>query len=119
MAFSVAMFLIALPMLPNGKAGTENLQPPEVALGDSSAEPTQPPSPPATDDPSRGMKTFLRRWKMNNFIFLLLVENLKPTAERSGDRVAWFSIIPEAIRQHVATSAAVTFNIEGYQYRSM
>ena len=54
-------------------------------------------------DPSAGVTAFLCRWEMNDFIFLLLVENLKPAEQgRAGD-VAWFSILPDSLRTHVVS----------------
>lgn len=45
-------------------------------------------------DPSGGLKAFLRRWEMNDFLFLLVVENLKPQGEKPAGRRAWFSVLP-------------------------
>lgn len=85
-----------------------------IASGDSSALETLPPPPEATrpSDPSLGVATFLRRWEMNDFIFLLLVENLRPTAELPPDRVAWFSILPESFRRTVVESVAGRLDLE-------
>lgn len=57
-------------------------------------------------DPSLGVVTFLRRWEMNDFLFLLVIENLKPSANRGAHEVAWFTVTPESFRQTVVTSAA-------------
>ena len=46
-------------------------------------------------DPSGGLKAFLRRWEMNDFLFMLVVENLKSTGDVDPARRAWFSIVPE------------------------
>jgi len=62
-------------------------------------------------DPSEGVVTFLRRWEMNDFIFLLLIENLKPTANRGAHEIAWFVIVPEAARQSVVDSVATQFGV--------
>jgi hypothetical protein len=50
-------------------------------------------------DPSLGLKTFLRRWEMNDFIFLMLIENLKPADVIPTNQTAWFSITPESFRE--------------------
>ena len=52
-------------------------------------------------DPSLGLKTFLRRWEMNDFIFLLLIENLKPADAIPPNQTAWFSVAPESFREEV------------------
>ncbi len=46
-------------------------------------------------DPSGGLKAFFQRWEMNDFLFLLTFENLKPTADLEPARRSWFSIVPE------------------------
>lgn len=51
------------------------------------------------DDPSAGLDTFLRRWEMNDFLFLLLIENLKPADAIPANQIAWFSVVPESSRE--------------------
>ncbi|MDA1052393.1 MAG: hypothetical protein O3C40_18190 [Planctomycetota bacterium] len=60
-------------------------------------------------DPSLGVTTFLRRWEMNDFLFLLVVENLKPNSQVPPERMAWFSIVPDGLRQQLV--AAVTSSV--------
>jgi hypothetical protein len=62
------------------------------------------------DDPSRGVATFLRHWEMNDFIFLTIIENLKPTADRGPHEIAWFTVMPESARQAVV-GLAMRFNL--------
>ena len=50
-------------------------------------------------DPSRGLQTFLRRFEMNDLLFLLVVENLKPQTQVPPDDRPWFSIVPDAWRR--------------------
>jgi hypothetical protein len=47
-----------------------------------------------------GLQAFLSRWKMNDFVFLLLEENLRPSNqdERGGDK-PWFAVTPLAWRR--------------------
>lgn len=35
---------------------------------------------------------------MNDFLFLILIENLRPTSDLSRNEVAWFSVVPEQSR---------------------
>lgn len=49
-------------------------------------------------DPGGGLVAFLRRWEMNDFLFLIVVENLKPAAGVEPARRPWFSIVPENLR---------------------
>ncbi len=69
-------------------------------------------TPAALVDPSLGMKTFLRRWEMNDLIFLVLVENLKPMHKVAADHVAWFSVAPEAWRVSLNKRVAEVFGVE-------
>ena len=62
-------------------------------------------------DPSLGVVTFLRRWEMNDYIFLLVIENLKPTADRGPHETAWFTVVPESARQAVVNSVSSRFDI--------
>jgi len=51
--------------------------------------------------PSLGLQTFLSRWEMNDFIFLLLIENVKPDDAIPTGQTAWFSVVPESYREKV------------------
>jgi hypothetical protein len=53
---------------------------------------------PPTADPSHSVRAFLSDWEMNDFLFLIAMENLRPVANLSSDQVAWFSIVPESWR---------------------
>ncbi len=66
----------------------------------------------APQDPGRGLTAFLRSWEMNDFWFMLVIENLKSMeALPEGQPKPWFSVLPEgwraAIRQPVAARVAV------------
>ena len=92
--FLATAIIVLWPMLPVETAGT----PPDArqAVADGAV----PPLPVDTtevepQDPSGGLKAFLRRWEMNDFLFLLVVENLKPGTDVQAARRPWFSIVPE------------------------
>ncbi|TWU40220.1 hypothetical protein Q31b_35650 [Novipirellula aureliae] len=63
-------------------------------------------------DPSLGVVTFLRRWEMNDFLFLIIIENIKPTAGRGPHETAWFTVIPESVRVTMVDSVAAGFDID-------
>ncbi|QDV82197.1 hypothetical protein [Stieleria magnilauensis] len=63
-------------------------------------------------DPSLGVVTFLRRWEMNDFLFLLLIENIKPTAQRGPHETAWFTVIPESVRETMVDSISARLDID-------
>ena len=52
-------------------------------------------------DPSLGVATFLQRWEMNDFIFLILIENLKPGGSNSESATPWFSVIGEPTKRQL------------------
>jgi hypothetical protein len=106
-AFAVTTLLILAPMMPHetiSASASTTIAPP-----DSLNEPASPPVP--TDDPSLGVSTFLRRFEMNDLIFLVVVENLKPTADLPPGRTAWFSFVPESVRQSLVTAVSPRFGV--------
>jgi len=52
-------------------------------------------------DPSESLRAFLSEWEMNDFLFLLGMENIRPTHELPAEEVAWFSVLPEHWRKPV------------------
>lgn len=82
--FSLTAGLLLYPMLPASDAGS---------------------------DPSRGVVTFLQQWEMNDFLFMNVVENIKPTGGRPPHEVPWFSVIPDAVRVTVVESIGNRFHI--------
>lgn len=63
-------------------------------------------------DPSLGVVTFLRRWEMNDFLFLIIIENIKPTGQRGPHETAWFTVMPESAREAMVDSVATRFGID-------
>lgn len=49
----------------------------------------------SVSDSSQGLQTFLRSWEMNDFLFLIVVENVKPPSDAPP---AWFAIVPGDVR---------------------
>lgn len=45
-----------------------------------------------------GLEAFLRTWEINDFIFLVLVENFKPAAYVNPGSEPWFVVAPDAFR---------------------
>jgi len=92
-----------------------------VGITDPSLPPV-PPGVPAIDavggeahDPSEGLRVFLSRWKMNDFLFLLVSENLTPSARVPSDQRPWFVITPESWREGLTTQFANRLSIEREQ----
>ncbi|MBI3863080.1 MAG: hypothetical protein HY290_14405 [Planctomycetia bacterium] len=100
-AFAAVLFPVAWPMLPSRSSDAQKAEfdPIQVAPQTDDA----PPVPPqevsmAPRDPSESLRAFLREWEMNDFLFLIVIENLRPTAVLPPSEVAWFSILPEEWR---------------------
>lgn len=100
LVFAAIMVLIMWPMAPPlGQSGTDETGQGPIAEGGAEADTR-------AGDPSLGLQTFLRRWEMNEFIFLLLIENLKvpgpdsePADASSSGQTAWFSVVPGSTRE--------------------
>lgn len=60
--------------------------------------------------PGSGLATFFRRWEINDLIFMVVVENLRPTPLVSdhvtAEQSPWFAVIPNQWRQAVVASLA-------------
>ena len=68
----------------------------ETDSADEEVDPFLTTAPPNHDtDRAYGLKVFLGHWKMNDFIFLILSENLTPD---SMSQRRWFVVVPDAWR---------------------
>jgi len=86
--FLATATIVLLPMIPmDGGRAVGNGTAAPAAVETAGVEP---------QDPSGGLKAFLRRWEMNDFLFLLVVENLKPTGDAEPASRPWFSIVPDS-----------------------
>jgi len=110
--FAATTLFVLWPMMPRDTATSTESQ--NVAASHPIRQPAPLQSTSATD-PSQGVTTFLRRWEMNDFIFLLLVENLKPTVALPPDRIAWFSIVPESIRHSIVAGVSHRFEVDAHE----
>jgi len=93
MFLATAIFVL-WPLLP--EVPHREPSPPQA----SSPAATQPASASAASvDPSRGLRTFLTRWEMNDFLFMIAMENVKPIDLQQAGREPWFSVVPQAPRE--------------------
>ena len=104
LVFAAVLVPVAWPMLPRPSPVTQStdFDPAQVVPQTDNA----PPVPPqdvstAPRDPSESLKAFLGEWEMNDFLFLIVIENLRPTADLPVGKVAWFSILPERWRLNI------------------
>jgi hypothetical protein len=103
--FSATSLCLMWPMRPDGQPATFDEAEVAVKADD------QPPIPPAevsTDprDPSESLRAFLSRWEMNDFLFLIMIENLRPSAELPPEQIAWFAVTPDSWRQYLVDKVA-------------
>jgi len=108
--FLATALAVLWPLLPPlGPRG----QPPATAV----AARTAPPGSTATSapDPRRGLKMFLMRWEMNDFLFMIAMENVMPSGVRQDRPSPWFSIVPEAPRAALVEPLAARFAGDRWQ----
>lgn len=103
------------PMVPRGRLSA--LTDVDVVV---TPDETLPPLPPieadtSPRDPSESLRAFLSRWEMNDFLFLLAMENLRPTRGLPPREVAWFSLVPEDWREAVLGRVSARFEVERAQ----
>ena len=95
--------VLCAPMLPR-PAGASAVDEPDSPQPEGTSVVAQ--------DPSRGLSTFLRRWEMNDFLFLILIENVKPTAKQPAAKRAWFVVTPEQGREQFVAAVSQQFEID-------
>lgn len=117
LAFAGALAPLAWPMLPRAGRTPDRIavrfDPAQVAPQSDDA----PPVPPqevslAPRDPGESLRAFLGEWEMNDFLFLIVIENLRPTAGLAPGEVAWFSIVPEGLRHEIIRDAESLAGVE-------
>jgi hypothetical protein len=116
-AFCLITAIVTYPMWPdttrNSSAHVTKEENASVAILPLDAAPLPPPEV-TTDprDPSESLRAFLTQWEMNDFIFLLVIENLRPTRELPPAQVAWFSIVPESWRGALLNTVSEILTID-------
>lgn len=81
--------------------------PPDVALMDKAHK--------IHHDPEAGLSAFLSRWKMNDFLFLLVNENLTPMQEFPCQQQPWFVVTSENGRQSIVKRFSDLFSVDPQQ----
>ncbi len=115
--FASVAALLLWPMMPEWKteepASTEAMTdthdlPPLPSEG--SAPDTSPAIQP--QGPGRSLTAFLGGWEMNDFLFMLVVENAKPDGNRQPEDLPWFVVVPDAWRTKIVERPAEWFGVE-------
>ncbi len=115
--FAAVVALVLWPMLPEKDTKERESR---AALADTSdlpplpADSSAPDTSPAMDsqDPGRSLRAFLGRWEMNDFLFMLVLENVKPDGNRQPKDPAWFAVVPDAWRTKIVARPAEWFDVE-------
>ncbi|MBI1310049.1 DUF2029 domain-containing protein [bacterium] len=85
---------------------------PEVDVPPVPPPPERIASGPQIDPTSTGLSAFALQWQMNDFLFLLLFENLTPDRGPDSSRRAWFVVTPsdwrEAFVETISTRTGLT-----------
>jgi hypothetical protein len=114
-AFGLTVALALWPMLAPALGHTSTATDRRAVQGEEA--PPLPPwesfsEPPA---PEPGLTAFAGEWEMNDFLFLILMENLRPYAHLPAREKAWFSVIPEGWRTALAGRVAAWLVVEPWR----
>jgi hypothetical protein len=60
-------------------------------------------------DPLDGLTTFINRWEMNDLLFMVIEENIRPEGSVPGQPPLWFTIAPESWRVMLINAASPVF----------
>jgi len=63
-------------------------------------------------DPSGGLKAFLNRWEMNDFLFMIVVENLRSSQDKPPEQRPWFVIVPDGVRGAVEAGLSSVWDLD-------
>lgn len=116
MVFGAVTLAVLWPMIPAQRLAPLPIDPPPYPLPIETIDDTGPPAPPLPEsfsprDPSQSLRVFLGQWEMNDFFFLIVVENLRPQRDLAAGRQAWFSVMPDSWREtmvaYVAQAASI------------
>ena len=95
---------------------------PEIPQREPSPQtPARPPQrnrrwlPPCPPIPAAACGLFLMRWEMNDFLFMIAMENVKPIDLAQAGRECWFSVVPQAPREALIGPLAGRFGGDRWQ----
>lgn len=108
-ALFVAVVLVVLwPLLPAGGAGERTSGETDLA--------TEPATPAVSvADPSHGLRTFLTRWEINDFLFMIVLENIVPRDPQRSEPEPWFSLVPQTPREVLIGPWAERWGVDRWQ----
>jgi hypothetical protein len=57
----------------------------------------------------QGLTTFLSRWEINDLLFMIVEENIRPEGSVEGQPHLWFAVTPDAWRMKLTATASMMF----------
>jgi hypothetical protein len=66
----------------------------------------------------QGLTTFLSRWEINDLLFMVIEENIRPEASVEGQPHLWFAIMPDSWRNRLTATASRIFHSDGDSERT-
>jgi hypothetical protein len=110
--FVATSSLVLMPMVPS-RMGVAWKPPASVEQAPADLPPLPPEETDLTPrDPSQSVRAFLSYWEMNDFLFLLVMENVRSTEHLPAGERAWFSIVPESWRTALQTKLVKNLPID-------
>jgi hypothetical protein len=70
---------------------------------------------PNASNPSLGLVAFVRRWEMNDFLFQILMENVRTPDTRKEQQSAWFAVVPLASRERLVSAISTRFQVDRWE----
>lgn len=98
--FSMTAVVLFAPMLGDRRIG-------ESQADDTFALPAPELGTPMFETNDDGLQAFLEEWEINDLLFALVVENIKPRDTLGEQPEPWFSVIPQSWRTVVLDSSRV------------
>ena len=80
--------------------GASDLSPEKAIESNAATEVINPPVP------TTGLNAFVTGWEMNDFLFMLVLENIGPVDSNSQPTEAWFTVTPNAWREAIVIPIA-------------
>ncbi len=62
-----------------------------------------------------GLSAFLSRWEMNDLIFMVVEENLRPAEQSTTVIPAWFAVTPDPFRKQIVELCATQLSMDSHR----
>lgn len=60
-----------------------------------------------------GLGEFFRRWEMNDLLFSVVYENVRPRSPEHASQAPWYSVVPSAVREPLNAALEKTVSLTG------